>query len=89
VGKSRVMKITVESTPAAHVQAEALIVPVFQGRKDARFGAADLVDSGEISGKPLELTLLHHAPGVQATRVLLAGGGKPEKFDAAEMRRLS
>lgn len=83
------MKITVESTPAAHVQAEALIVPVFQGRKDARFGAADLFDSGEISGKPLELTLLHHAPGVQATRVLLAGGGKPEKFDAAEMRRLS
>jgi leucyl aminopeptidase len=35
------------------------------------------------------LTLVHHAPGVRATRVLLAGGGKPEKFDAAEMRRLS
>jgi leucyl aminopeptidase len=83
------MKITVERMPAGQVETEALIVPVFEGRRDARFGAADLFDSGEIAGKPLELTLLHHAPGVRATRVLLVGAGKPEKFDAAEMRRLS
>jgi leucyl aminopeptidase len=83
------MKITVDRKPAGQVAADALIVPVFQGRKDARFGAADLFDSGEIAGKPLELTLIHHAPGVLATRVLLVGAGKPEKFDAAEMRRLS
>jgi leucyl aminopeptidase len=83
------MQITVERKPAGQVEADALIVPVFEGRRDARFGAADLFDSGEVAGKPLELTLLHHAPGVSATRVLLAGGGKPEKFDAAEMRRLS
>ena len=89
VAKSVVMKITVERKRAEQVEADALIVPVFQGRRDARFGAADLFDSGEISGKPLELTLLHHPPGVRATRVLLAGAGKPEKFDAAEMRRLS
>jgi leucyl aminopeptidase len=89
VAKSLVMQITIERKTAGQVDAEALIVPVFQGRRDGRFGAGDLCDSGEISGKPLELTLLHHAPGVMATRVLLAGGGKPEKFDAAEMRRLT
>src|ERR1017187_3241893 len=89
VAKSRVMKITVERIPASQVQTDALIVPVFEGRTDARFGAADLFESGEIAGKPLELTLLHHPPGVRALRVLLAGAGKPEKFDAAEMRRLS
>ena len=89
VAKSIVMKITVDRKPTPQVEAEALIVPVFEGRRDARFGAGDLFDSGEIAGKPLELTLLHHAPGVRVTRVLLAGGGKPEKFDAAEMRRLS
>src|SRR3954447_19436701 len=89
VAKSVVMQITVERTPAAQVAADVLIVPVFQGRRDSRFGAGDLADSGEISGKPLELTLLHHAPGVTATRVLLAGAGKAEKFDAAEMRRLA
>jgi leucyl aminopeptidase len=33
--------------------------------------------------------LLHHVPGVAARRILLAGAGKPEKFDAAELRRLS
>src|SRR5450759_3565301 len=89
VAKSIVMKIPVEPKTASQVEAESLIVPVFEGRRDARFGAADFFDSGEIAGKPLELTLLHHAPGVRATRVLLAGAGKPEKFDAAEMRRLS
>src|SRR5665647_37881 len=89
VAKSIVMKITVELKPVGQVEAEALIVPVFEGRRYARFGAAAFFDSGEIAGKPLELTLLHHAPGVRATRVLLAGAGKPEKFDAAEMRRLS
>src|ERR1022692_1714958 len=89
VAESIVMQITVECKPAGQVEADALIVPVFEGRRDARFGAADLFDSGEIAGKPLELTLLHHAPGVRATRVLLVGAGKPEKFDAAEMRRLS
>src|SRR5580765_7242610 len=83
------MKITVERKRAEQVESDALIVPVFQGRRDARFGAGDLFDSGEVAGKPLELTLLHHAPGVAATRVLLAGAGKPEKFDTAEMRRLS
>ena len=83
------MKITVELKTVGQVEADALIVPVFEGRRDARFGAADLFDSGEVAGKPLELTLLHHAPGVRATRVLLAGGGKPEKFDAGEMRHLS
>jgi len=82
-------EITVERKRAEQVESDALIVPVFQGRRDARFGAADLFDSGEIAGKPLEMTLLHHPPGVRASRVLLAGAGKPEKFDAAEMRRLS
>jgi leucyl aminopeptidase len=83
------MQITIERKPLDQVEADALIVPVFEGRKDARFGAEDLFASGEIAGKPLELTLLHHPPGVRATRVLLAGAGKAEKFDAAGARRLA
>jgi leucyl aminopeptidase len=83
------MQITIERKPLDQVDAEALIVPVFEGRKDARFGAEDLFTSGEVAGKPLELTLLHHAPGVRAPRVLLAGAGKADKFDAAGMRRLT
>jgi leucyl aminopeptidase len=88
VAKSIVMQITLESKPAGQVEADALIVPVFEGRKDARFGAAGLFDSGEVAGKALEMTLLHNPPGVRATRVLLAGAGPADKFDPAGMRRL-
>src|SRR4051794_41964666 len=83
------MKIIVERRAANEAEAEALIVPVFQGRRDARFGAGELFDSGEVAGKPLEMTLLHHAPGVRATRVLLAGAGKAGEIDAAGKGRLN
>ncbi len=65
----------------------AAIVPVFEGRKEERFGAGDLCDAGEITGKPLELTLLHHPPGVAATRVLLVGVGKAEKLTPGDLRK--
>ncbi len=83
------MQITIGRKPLERIEADALIVPVFEGSKETRFGAGDLFDAGEIAGKPLELTLLHHVPGVAATRILLAGAGKPEKFDSAEMRKLA
>src|SRR6185312_15670281 len=83
------MKTTIERKPLEQVETDALIVPVFEGAKETRFGAGDLCDSGEIAGKPLEFTLLHSAPGTAAKRVLLAGAGKAEKFDAAEMRKLT
>ena len=84
------MQITIRLEPLEKIQADALVVPVFEGnQKDTRFGAGDLFDTGEIAGKPLELTLLHHVPGVAATRVLLAGAGKREKFDSAEMRKVA
>ncbi len=82
------MQITVDQKPLGQIEAEALIVPVMEGAKEGRFGAAPLGESGEVAGKPLEFTLLHNAPGAAAKRVLLAGGGKAEKFDSAEMRKL-
>ena len=81
------MQITIERKPPELVEADALIVPVFEGRPDDRFGAKGLFESDEVTGKPQELTLLHHVPGVAAARILLAGVGKPEKFDPAELRR--
>ncbi|HLK62377.1 MAG TPA: leucyl aminopeptidase [Bryobacteraceae bacterium] len=81
------MKILIESSPAGRLEADALIVPIFEGRKEERFGAGDLCDSGEVSGKSLELTLLHHPPGIAARRVLLAGAGKSEKYHPAELRK--
>ncbi len=81
------MRITLEHKPLEQIETGALIVPVFEGEKEARFGAESL-DSGEIGGKALDLTLLHNPPEMAAKRILLAGAGKRDKFDAAELRKL-
>jgi len=39
--------------------------------------------SGEITGKPSELTLLHGVAGYKALRVIVAGLGKPEKLEVS------
>jgi leucyl aminopeptidase len=82
------MQITVENKPLEQIEADALIVPVLEDAAERRFGAAALWESGEVTGKPLEFTLLHQVSGFAAKRILLAGGGKPVKFDSAELRKL-
>ncbi len=51
--------------------------------------AADLVASGEVTGKPMEVTLLHKPAGLKAKRLLLIGGGKANKFSPSEMRKVA
>ena len=87
-GKIKLMHIPIERTQLEQVQAEALVLPVFEGRPEERFGAAGLTQAGEITGK-LGFTLLHHPQGAAAARVLLAGAGKPDKFDAEAARKLA
>ncbi len=89
MSQSEIMQITTVPTSLDQAESDALIVPVFEGRLEERFGAGDLAQAGEVSGKAGELTLLHHPPAVAAARVLLAGAGKPEKFTPAELRKLA
>src|SRR5271166_2542033 len=51
--------------------------------------AADLIASGEVTGKTLETTLLHKPQRLKAKRLLLIGGGKAKKFNSAELRKLA
>ncbi|HLZ41889.1 MAG TPA: leucyl aminopeptidase [Candidatus Sulfotelmatobacter sp.] len=51
--------------------------------------AADLLDSGEVSGKPLETNLLHKPAGLKAKRLLLLSGGSSKKFSSYDLRRLA
>ena len=83
------MKTATVSGPIAQLEADAVIVPVFEGAREERFGAAELIDSGEVTGKLLELTLLHHPHGVAAKRVVLAGAGKADKFGSSQLRQLT
>ncbi len=51
--------------------------------------AADLLASGELSGKPFETNLLHKPAGLKAKRLLLISGGGAKKFSSYDLRRLA
>ena len=51
--------------------------------------AADLLASGELSGKLLETNLLHKPNGLKANRLLLVSGGNAKKFLSYELRRIA
>src|SRR5688572_3525643 len=97
------MRISLENSPAAKTETQALVTYVFEAEKDSKQldGAVAEVDlaldgaigrlvtSGELTGKPLEMTLLHMLPGVTAERVLIVGAGKRDKFSNADLRKLA
>src|ERR1700729_2011436 len=51
--------------------------------------AAELLVSGELTGKPFEINLLHKPAGLKAKRILLLSGGKTKKFTGYDLRRLA
>ncbi len=51
--------------------------------------AADLLASGELTGKSFEVNLLHMPAGLKARRLLLISGGTARKFAAYDLRRLA
>ena len=96
------MKIDLIIKNATDVETECLVVPVIdKGDKDKSIGmllteekpfhdaAHELLSSGELSGKPLELAMLYRPPGAKAKRVLLVGGGKEAKFNPNDLRKLA
>ncbi|MGB6945995.1 MAG: leucyl aminopeptidase [Bryobacteraceae bacterium] len=86
------MEIRVEPKKLAEVDSDALVVVGFEGAPPevALYEQIkDFYDSGEFSGKALEIAILHRPGGLKAKRLVLAGGGKRDKFDAAELRKLS
>jgi len=94
------MELTVDTRPAAQIDAEALVTYLFDQEKpdsgvlaqlDQAAGGAlsKLSASGELTGKMLEITLLYFPQGLAAQRLLIVGAGKKEKFGVAELRRLA
>jgi leucyl aminopeptidase len=51
--------------------------------------AADLLASGELTGKSCETNLLHKPAGVRAKRLLLISGGSAKKFSGYDLRRIA
>jgi leucyl aminopeptidase len=98
------MDISVFSRPLDQVEADALVVVVFEraegasiiiGEQAASANQAaggwieELLNSGEITGKALEHSVLHRPSGLQAKRLVTMGGGKPEKFTPSTLRNIA
>lgn len=89
------MELSLKRSSAAAMDVDALVVLEWegdgkaQGRADVSGPAAAVYRSGEITGKLLEFTLLHGLAGFAARRVLVAGAGKRDEFDAAALRKIA
>ena len=95
------MKILLNTSAPSQLETECLAVTVIDtGDKKPAPGvlssdpavvaaAADLVASGEVTGKIFETVLLHKPAGVKAKRLLFVGGGKAKNFSAYELRKMA
>jgi leucyl aminopeptidase len=96
------MKTTLSLSPAAQVETECLVAVVLdRGEKDkaqvsvssadkaVQQSAADVISTGDVTGKNFETTLLHKPAGLKAKRLLLLGGGKAKGFSTSELRKLA
>src|SRR4029077_4777664 len=96
------MKTNLTLSTPAQVETECLVVVALdRSAKDkpevsiettdaaVKSAAAEVVSSGEVTGKSFEVTLVHHPAGLKAKRLLLLGGGKAKSFSAFDLRRLA
>jgi leucyl aminopeptidase len=94
------MQISIEAKPYATLETDALVSYVFeeadpvQGRiseidQTVNGLLRNLAKSGELTGKTLEMTLIHAPAGLKAARLLLVGAGKREQFNSATLRKIA
>ena len=93
------MQITLEAKPYATLETDALISYVFEESDPVQSHLLEidqstkgllkkLAQSGELTGKTLEFTLIHAPAGLAAPRLLLVGAGKREQFSGAALRKI-
>ena len=94
------MQIQLETQPYSSFLADALVTYVFDhdNKLDGVGGdinhamngqLGSLLESGELTGKALELVLIHFPQGCGAQRLLLVGAGKPGKFATSDLRKIA
>jgi leucyl aminopeptidase len=93
------MDVEVTGQPAATIDADVLVVPIFEKEAigdllttiDQALGGSiqQAVDAREITGKLHEATPILGATGVAARRVLVFGAGERGKFSSRRMRTIA
>lgn len=94
------MKIELRQESPAQLATSALVAFGFEGcpassgtverlPSEARSLLEELRATGEFAGKLFECTLVHRPAGLAASKLLVVGAGKKEKFNHAQLRRLA
>jgi leucyl aminopeptidase len=94
------MRIQLDSQPYSSIASDALVTYLFDkepklegiaGEIDRAMNGrlSSLAAGGEITGKALEMVLIHFPQGLAAERLLLVGAGKPEKFAVPDLRKIA
>src|SRR6202050_1118618 len=94
------MQIQQSAKPVSAISADALVTYIFDrenklegvgGEIDRAMNGrlASLVESGELTGKALELVLVHFPAGLGAHRLLLLGAGQGDKFETGDLRKIA
>jgi len=94
------MQIQLENKPYSSVDADALVVCVFdqENKFEGALGEINkgmkgrldsLTATGELTGKSLETVLVHFPEGLSTGRLLLIGAGKREKFATGDLRKIA
>ncbi len=83
------METKIAFTPYESVETDALVLLAFEQAAQAHPWIAELVKSGEFTGKLLDSVILHHPNGISARRLVAVGGGKSDRFTPAEMRQVA
>src|SRR5579863_8808471 len=78
-----------EASQPAHNKDAKPQLHVESGDPAVQSAAAELLASGELTGKPFEINLLHKPAGLKAKRILLLSGGSAKKFASYDLRRLA
>src|SRR5689334_14065609 len=96
------MNVRLELSAPSQIETECLAVVVLddaeEGAKNGKAtlqtsdsalhrAAAELIESGEVTGRLLETVMVHRPQGLKAKRLLLVGGGKAKNFSSYELRK--
>src|SRR5512146_1186223 len=96
------MKTEISFSSPSQVETECLVAVVLDRGENGKpnpslqtsdkalaAAVADLLASGEVTGKIFETTLVHRPQGLKAKRLLLVGGGKAASFSGYELRKVA
>ncbi len=94
------MKISLDARPYSGIEAGAIVSYAFEEANPIQGRLAELDRAGggvlgrlaaaaELTGKFLEMTLVHGPGGLKAQRLLIVGAGKREQWETAQLRKLA